>query len=89
MIAQHRWLSAVRFGLGLLALGLSSAGMPGGTRADLDQYLKKPRFRVCLQPDEQSPVTTRAGVVTSIKLTSQVWQGITWSRDREGVRAFA
>ncbi len=79
MIAQHRWLAAVRFGLGLMALGLTSAGMPGVARADLDQYVKKPDSAFAFS--QSSTATTRAGVVTSIKLTSQVWQGITWSHD--------
>ena len=48
-------------------------------RADLDAYVKKadPSFAW----SQTGAASTAAGVITSIKLTSQEWQGITWTHD--------
>ena len=56
-----------------------SAQLPRVARADLDEYVKKPDSAFAWS--QASSVATKAGVITSIKLTSQVWQGITWSHD--------
>jgi PhoPQ-activated pathogenicity-related protein len=79
VIAQYRRLGVVRCGMGLLVLVLGSTGLSGAARADLDEYVKKPDSAFAWS--ETSSVNTKAGVVTSIKLTSQVWQGITWNHD--------
>ena len=79
MIAMYRRLAVVPFSIGLIAFGLASTGIPGTARADLDQYVKKPDSAFAWS--QTSTATTRAGFITSIKLTSQVWQGITWSHD--------
>ena len=57
----------------LVSIGFASA------RADLDEYIKKPDPAFAWS--QISSVSSKAGVVTSIKLTSQVWQGITWNHD--------
>ncbi len=79
MIAQHRWLAVVRSGLTLFVVGVASAGMPGNVRADLDEYIKKPDPAFAWS--QTGNISAKAGIITSIKLTSQVWQGITWSHD--------
>jgi PhoPQ-activated pathogenicity-related protein len=58
---------------------MGSTGLPRVAWADLDEYVKKadPAFAW----SQTSRVETRAGSITSIKLTSQVWQGITWNHD--------
>ena len=79
MIAKYRRLGVVRSGLGLLVLVIGLDRLSGVARADLDEYVKKPDPAFAWS--QTSSVDTRAGTITSIKLTSQVWQGITWSHD--------
>ena len=52
---------------------------PSVARADLDEYVKKPDSAFAWS--QTSSVSDQGRVITSIKLTSQVWQGITWSHD--------
>ncbi len=79
MIENHRPFCCVRPGLRLLALVIGLTGFPRIARADLDDYVKKadPAFAW----SQTGSASTAAGVVTSIKLTSQEWQGITWIHD--------
>ena len=79
MIAQYRWLAVVRSALSLLAFVVVSSGISRVARADLDEYIKKPDSAFAWS--QTGRIITAAGDVTSIKLTSQVWQGITWSHD--------
>ena len=79
MIALLRWSGFVRFQLALVGLALSFCAIPRVARADLDEYIKKPDSAFAWS--QASSIATKAGVITSIKLTSQVWQGITWSHD--------
>ena len=58
---------------------LGSIGLPAVARADLDAYIKKAEPAFAWTQSETA--TTSSGVVTSIKLTSQVWQGITWKHE--------
>jgi PhoPQ-activated pathogenicity-related protein len=79
VIAKHRSSKLVRSGLGLVVLAIVVTGFPRVARADLDAYIKKadPAFAWSQTGSE----STGAGVITSIKLTSQEWQGITWNHD--------
>jgi PhoPQ-activated pathogenicity-related protein len=79
VIAKCRRFGIVRLAMGVLVIVTSSTGISGVARADLDEYVKKPDPAFAWS--QTSSENTRAGVVTSIKLTSQVWQGITWSHD--------
>ncbi len=79
MIALTRLSGIIRSGLSRLLLVTISISFPGAARADLDEYLKKPEPAFAWS--QTGTASSKAGVVTSIKLTSQVWQGITWSHD--------
>jgi PhoPQ-activated pathogenicity-related protein len=79
VIARDRPFGVVRSGGGLLVFVLVSLDFQGLARADLDDYVKKPDAAFAWS--QTSSTTTKAGVITSIKLTSQVWQGITWNHD--------
>ena len=79
MIVQRHPLGVVRSGLGLLVVVIGSIGFSGAARADLDEYVKK--ADAAFAWSETGSTSTKAGVITSLKLTSQVWQGITWSHD--------
>lgn len=79
MIADFRSSAVVRAALSLCALALGSGIFPKAARADLDEYVKKPDSAFAWS--QSGSASTKAGVITSIKLTSQVWQGITWSHD--------
>ena len=79
MIEKYRWWGVVRFTLSMLAFALPFCATPRVARADLDAYIKKPDSAFAWS--QASNITTKAGVITSIKLTSQVWQGITWNHD--------
>jgi PhoPQ-activated pathogenicity-related protein len=59
--------------------GLVVAGMIGEARAGLDDYVKKPDAAFAWT--QTSNHHTPAGTISSLRLTSQVWQGITWSHD--------
>jgi PhoPQ-activated pathogenicity-related protein len=63
----------------MMALVLLATAVPRTARADLDEYVKKPDPAFAWS--QTNSTDTPAGVITSIKLTSQVWQGITWSHD--------
>ncbi|MDG3006910.1 PhoPQ-activated pathogenicity-related family protein [Paludisphaera mucosa] len=58
-----------------VAAGLVFAASP--CRADLDEYVKKPDPAFAWKQVEEQE--TPAGKVTALQLTSQVWQGITWT----------
>ncbi len=79
MIENHRPFFCVRPALWPLVLVIGLTGFPRIARADLDEYVKKadPAFAW----SQTGSASTAAGVVTSIKLTSQEWQGMTWSHD--------
>jgi PhoPQ-activated pathogenicity-related protein len=52
---------------------------PGRVQAGLDEYVKRPdRSFAWVQTSNHN---TPAGTLNTITLTSQVWQGITWSHD--------
>ena len=75
-----RWrLAMVCFGRAVLAVGFALAGDATVARAGLDEYVKKanPAFSWTQTGGQATP----AGTITFIKLTSQVWQGITWRHD--------
>jgi PhoPQ-activated pathogenicity-related protein len=55
------------------------AGSAREARAGLDEYVKKPDPAFAWSVGETR--TTASGTITSIALTSQVWQGITWTHD--------
>jgi PhoPQ-activated pathogenicity-related protein len=53
--------------------------MPRPARAGLDDYVKKPDPAFAWT--QLSNHTTPAGTINSLKLTSQVWHGITWTHN--------
>jgi PhoPQ-activated pathogenicity-related protein len=68
------------FHLVLVALGGDLLfGFAAPAQAGLDEYVKKPDPAYTWQ--QIGNHTTAAGTINSLKLTSQVWQGITWSHD--------
>jgi PhoPQ-activated pathogenicity-related protein len=75
VIADHGRLSFVRISLAFLAL----AGVPRSASAGLDEYVKKPdpAFAWSKADSQDTP----AGMITTLALTSQVWQGITWKHE--------
>ncbi|MFO0892183.1 MAG: PhoPQ-activated protein PqaA family protein [Isosphaeraceae bacterium] len=66
-----RWIS--------LAVLVTSFGTGPLVAAELDDYVKKPDPSFAWK--QTSNHTTEAGKVHSLELTSQVWQGITWTHD--------
>ena len=85
MIAIYARSGVVRCTISLLAAAFWSITVPGAARADLDEYIKKPDSAFAWS--QVSNISTKAGSITSIKLTSQVWQGITWSSRPARLRA--
>ncbi len=79
MNAQVRRMAIVRTGLLIFSGAFFFGSAPDVARAGLDEYVKKPDQAFAW--NVAGTATTRAGTITSIKLTSQVWQGITWSHD--------
>ncbi len=79
MIPQLRRMSSMRSGLIALAGGFFMFGTASDARAGLDEYVKKPDAAFAWV--QTGNHTTAAGTITSLKLTSQVWQGITWKHD--------
>jgi len=77
--AHFRRIAIIRTGFLIFSGAFVLGSAPGVARAGLDEYVKKPDAAFAWSVTGSS--TTRAGVITSIKLTSQVWQGITWSHD--------
>jgi PhoPQ-activated pathogenicity-related protein len=69
----------VRLCLAVLTGGLSLTGSGRGAFAGLDEYVRKPdpAFAWVQAANHNTP----AGTIVSIKLTSQVWQGITWKHE--------
>jgi PhoPQ-activated pathogenicity-related protein len=72
-------MAVVRAGLLMFSSAFVLGGTPRTARAGLDEYVKKPDPAFAWSV--AGTTTTRAGMITSIKLTSQVWQGITWRHD--------
>jgi PhoPQ-activated pathogenicity-related protein len=78
VVTSPRWgLSSLRRVLAMIAGGLSILGMSGIARAGLDEYVKKPDPAFAWS--EAGSGSTPAGTYTELKLTSQVWKGITWN----------
>ena len=75
----RRRMAMVRLGLAVLAAGSVLAGDATVARAGLDEYIKKPDS--AFSWTQAGSQTTPAGTITFIRLTSQVWQGITWKHD--------
>ena len=69
--------SGRRFGILFLACGLFALARPGGVRADLLDYVKKPEphFAWKLKGKTETPF----GVIYDLELTSQTWEGVDWT----------
>jgi PhoPQ-activated pathogenicity-related protein len=63
----------------MLAAGILVTAMSGPARAGLEDYVRKPdpAFAWAQVGNHDTPL----GKISSLKLTSQVWQGITWTHD--------
>jgi PhoPQ-activated pathogenicity-related protein len=72
-------MAAARLGVATLATVILGNGSSRVARAGLDEYVRKPDGAFAWTVGETR--TTPAGTITSLKLTSQVWQGITWTHD--------
>jgi PhoPQ-activated pathogenicity-related protein len=70
-------MSPVRLALAMIAGGISIIGTAGSARAGLDEYVKKPDAAFAWS--QVGDGSTPAGTYTELELTSQVWQGITWT----------
>ena len=79
MNPMFRRMAVVRACLVMFSGAILFGSAPCAARAGLDEYVKKPDPAFAWSVDGQP--TTPAGSITSIKLTSQVWQGMTWSHD--------
>jgi PhoPQ-activated pathogenicity-related protein len=79
VIALHWRVVMLRLGLVVTTAGFFVNGAAGVARAGLDEYVKQPdaAFAWSVAGSHDTP----AGAITSVKLTSQVWQGITWRHD--------
>jgi PhoPQ-activated pathogenicity-related protein len=77
VIALRCGTSPVRLGKAAFATGLAILAMTGPARAGLDDYVKRPDG--ALAWSEAGRGSTPAGAYTELKLTSQVWKGITWT----------
>jgi PhoPQ-activated pathogenicity-related protein len=77
-VSSPRWgMRPVRLGLAMIAGGVSVLVTTGSARAGLDEYVKKPDPAFAWS--EVGSGSTPAGTYTELKLTSQVWKGITWT----------
>ncbi len=67
----------MRLGVVVLGGGTASLGMVSAAEAGLDDYVKKPdpAFAWVQTGNHNTPV----GTIYNLELTSQVWQGITWT----------
>ena len=77
MTETPRGIRPRRLGLAFVAGGLAIIGMTRSARAGLDEYVKKPDPAFAWSQLETG--STPAGTFTELKLTSQVWKGITWT----------
>src|SRR5262245_53746076 len=72
-----RWIVRNPLAVISMATALGAAGTLRGD--DLDDYVSKPD--ASFQWKQTSNHTTREGAIHGLKLTSQVWQGITWNHN--------
>ena len=63
----------------VLVATLAFGGAARSARAGLDEYVKKPDSSFAWS--QTSSVNTPGGTITTLALTSQVWQGITWKHE--------
>jgi PhoPQ-activated pathogenicity-related protein len=75
--APPRGMSSVRSGMRTIAAGLAILALNGPARAGLDEYVKKPDPEFAWS--EASRGSTPVGTFTELRLTSQVWKGLTWT----------
>jgi PhoPQ-activated pathogenicity-related protein len=75
--APRSGMDPLRLGLAMLASALTLIGSNSSARAGLDDYVKKPDAAFAWSEVDKG--TTPAGTYTELKLTSQVWKGITWT----------
>ncbi len=79
MMAERSRLVMVRLSFIMLASASTLAGAPRPAMAGLDEYVKKPDSSFAWS--QTSSLSTPAGTITTLALTSQVWQGITWKHE--------
>ncbi len=78
-MAKRSRLVMVRLPFVVLVATLAFAGAPRSVRAGLDEYVKKPDSSFAWS--QTSSLNTPGGTITTLALTSQVWQGITWKHE--------
>ncbi len=79
MMAARSRLVMVRLSFIMLAGALTLAGAPRRASAGLDEYVKKPDSSFAWS--QTASLNTPGGTITTLALTSQVWQGITWKHE--------
>ena len=79
MMAERSRLVMVRLSFIMLVGVLTLAGASRPARAGLDEYVKKPDSAFAWS--QTGSLNTPAGTITTLALTSQVWQGITWKHE--------
>jgi PhoPQ-activated pathogenicity-related protein len=77
-MAERGRLHLTRLSL-VVVLGWALAGIPSPARAGLDDYVKKPDSAFAWTKAGEH--NTAGGTITTLSLTSQVWQGITWKHE--------
>ena len=77
MTASRRGMGRGHLGLAMIAGGLAILGTSGPARAGLEDYVRKPDPAFAWS--EVGGGSTPVGTYTELKLTSQVWKGITWT----------
>ncbi len=78
IVTEHRGrIASVRLRMGMLAAGIVVLALYRPARAGLEDYVRKPdpAFAWTQISNHDTPL----GKIDSLKLTSQVWQGITWT----------
>ena len=78
-MAKRSRLVMVRLSFVVLVATLALAGAQRPARAGLDEYVKKPDSAFAWS--QTSNLNAPAGTITTLALTSQVWQGITWKHE--------
>jgi PhoPQ-activated pathogenicity-related protein len=74
---MRRELPSSKYGCFLGVLGVAATVAVSSARADLHEYVKKPESAYTWKLKEK--LASQEGTIYDLELTSQVWEGITWT----------